>query len=314
MKVIRNLLRAIMPYGLIALRRKLKKDVGVTNEMSPTLEPPPPNCVPENLINEYTLNGKMSILYHYFDDRKFGEKRVHNTKDTYDKVFRELQEGTFSWYGKDWKYVLQAFDAYPIKGKNVLIWGLASCNCDAMAIYKGAKKVYVVDYNKPICDNEKIEVMNHEELRQKMPLVDFEISYSSFEHDGLGRYGDPLSPNGDFRAMEEAGKFLTDNGILILGVPLGKDCIVWNAHRIYGKYRLPLLLKGWQLEDAFFDNILCQDRGGVFNKKLGIYTQIPLVLKKINTDFPDDEFLLRKNENQIVCEINKMIYEAKKGF
>ena len=33
---------------------------------------------------------------------------------------------------------------------------------------------------------------------------------------------------------------------------MGVDCVVWNAHRIYGRHRLPLLLRGWRLL-GFFD-------------------------------------------------------------
>lgn len=32
--------------------------------------------------------------------------------------------------------------------------------------------------------------------------VDFAVSFSSIEHNGLGRYGDALDPNGDLRDVE----------------------------------------------------------------------------------------------------------------
>ena len=32
--------------------------------------------------------------------------------------------------------------------------------------------------------------------------MDFAFSFSSIEHNGLGRYGDALDPNGDLRDME----------------------------------------------------------------------------------------------------------------
>lgn len=41
-----------------------------------------------------------------------------------------------------------------------------------------------------------------------MPLVDFAISYSSWEHDGLGRYGDPVDPWGDVKAMQRASCYV----------------------------------------------------------------------------------------------------------
>jgi len=36
-----------------------------------------------------------------------------------------------------------------------------------------------------------------------------------------------------------------------LAVPVGKDCLYWNAHRVYGHLRLPLLLNGWNTIDTF---------------------------------------------------------------
>lgn len=76
------------------------------------------------------------------------------------------------------------------------------------------------------------------------------MSISNFEHDGLGRYGDPIDPNGDMRAMSEMQALVKPNGFLILGVPVARDAVVWNAHRLYGRVRLPLLLRGWSI-DAF---------------------------------------------------------------
>ena len=52
-------------------------------------------------------------------------------------------------------------------------------------------------------------------------------------------------------AMEQAACLLKpDTGIMFLTVPIGPDAIVFNAHRIYGNIRLPLLLNGWTIIDV----------------------------------------------------------------
>lgn len=53
------------------------------------------------------------------------------------------------------------------------------------------------------------------------------------EHVGLGRYGDPVDPNGDMVAAKELGRIVKIGGSLLFVVPVGKPKIQWNAHRIY---------------------------------------------------------------------------------
>lgn len=72
------------------------------------------------------------------------------------------------------------------------------------------------------------------------------LSLSSFDHDGLGRYGDRLHPMGDLLAMRSAWRSLRTGGLLLLTVPIGPDVIVWNLLRRYGSVRLPMLLRGWE--------------------------------------------------------------------
>ena len=79
---------------------------------------------------------------------------------------------------------------------------------------------------------------------------DAAISFSSIEHAGLGRYGDALSPYGDFDAVKQVHCMLKPGGLFLLGLPTshdGSSYIEFNAHRIYGKKRLDLLLKDWTL-------------------------------------------------------------------
>jgi SAM-dependent methyltransferase len=53
------------------------------------------------------------------------------------------------------------------------------------------------------------------------------------EHVGLGRYGDPLDPDGDLRAMRELERVLAPGGSLLFVVPVGRPRVCFNAHRIY---------------------------------------------------------------------------------
>lgn len=268
---------------------RIEKIEGVVIHHAP-LDFPPPNTIPETKYNEFTLNGKISTQSIYYDASS-GCLAPTNTAQDYKRAFEQLEEGTFKYveYGDEVYELYDAFDKYDLKDKTVLVWGLAGLNCEAIALWKGASKVYVVDYNKPTCEHEKIVVLSHEELEKSGIKTDFAISFSSFEHDGLGQYGDPINPTGDFNAMQKAKKYLKDKGILFLGVPMGKDCLVWNAHRIYGEIRLPLLLKGWACIDVFnFYGDVSADFP--FDMPLGAVPQPLLVLENISTDFPEDEW------------------------
>ena len=72
------------------------------------------------------------------------------------------------------------------------------------------------------------------------------LSISSFEHDGLGRYGDPLNPNGDLEAMQKMKTLLKPSGLMFLAVPVGIETVWFNVHRIYGEHRFYALIKGWK--------------------------------------------------------------------
>ncbi len=53
------------------------------------------------------------------------------------------------------------------------------------------------------------------------------------EHIGLGRYGDPLDPNGTKKACKELARILAPNGNLYFSLPIGRERLQFNAHRIH---------------------------------------------------------------------------------
>ena len=55
----------------------------------------------------------------------------------------------------------------------------------------------------------------------------------SLEHFGLGRYGDPIDPEACFKCFVNIQKKLKKGGRLYLSVPIGKERIEFNAHRVF---------------------------------------------------------------------------------
>lgn len=70
-----------------------------------------------------------------------------------------------------------------------------------------------------------------------LPFPDGSISSLScmhvLEHIGLGRYGDPIDPEGDLKAIRELVRVLAPGGDLLVVTPVGRKRIQFNAHRIY---------------------------------------------------------------------------------
>ena len=53
------------------------------------------------------------------------------------------------------------------------------------------------------------------------------------EHFGLGRYGDPIAPNGYFKLMKSLQRVLRPGGRLYFSVPVGRERVEFNAHRVF---------------------------------------------------------------------------------
>lgn len=53
------------------------------------------------------------------------------------------------------------------------------------------------------------------------------------EHIGLGRYGDPIDPEGSRKAMAELERVVAQEGRLFLSVPVGRERVCFNAHRVF---------------------------------------------------------------------------------
>lgn len=53
------------------------------------------------------------------------------------------------------------------------------------------------------------------------------------EHVGLGRYGDPVDPEGSRKALAELQRVVAPGGWLYLSVPVGRERVCFNAHRVF---------------------------------------------------------------------------------
>lgn len=133
----------------------------------------------------------------------------------------------------------------------MLVGGSITPWIEAVALHHGVGQVVTVDYNEPVCDacHERLTTISMDKLMRFSTPAEYShiISYSSIEHDGLGRYGDPFDPWGDMHAMKEFWTLLKEDGFLLLAVPTwSPDQLTQLLARNYGPIRLPWLIQGWE--------------------------------------------------------------------
>ncbi len=123
--------------------------------------------------------------------------------------------------------------------------------------HEHASKVYTLEYTRKEYEQKDLlewlhvqDYLSYLIQNDKIEEFDNAASFSSIEHSGLGRYGDPLDPNGDIKAVQQIHCMIKPGGLFFLGLPASKDhssFIEFNAHRVYGYNRLERLLVGWDL-------------------------------------------------------------------
>jgi hypothetical protein len=75
----------------------------------------------------------------------------------------------------------------------------------------------------------------------------------TIEHIGLGRYGDPINPEGDVLAAHELARVLAPGGQMLIVVPIGKRAVIeFNAHRIYTYTSVKDLFPNLELKEFSF--------------------------------------------------------------
>ena len=200
------------------------------------------------ITKEFTLNGRMEYI-DYYDDSFIPTTRTY-TREEIDGLIKQVIKREPVSYGITDINLYYALDKYDITGKSVAIMGSVKPSYEAICLaYDGIPTT--IEYNKIICEDDRVKVMTVEEYNKNPIKFDAAFSISSFEHDGLGRYGDKLNPNGDIEAMAKMKQILKPDGILFLAIPVGKDLLAFNAHRIYGEHRLPMMLDDWEVLDSF---------------------------------------------------------------
>lgn len=91
------------------------------------------------------------------------------------------------------------------------------------------------------------------ELPFKKRTVELLSSMSVIEHVGLGRYGDNLDTQGSVNAFKEVSRVIKPGGHFLFSIPVSHTPgLSFNAHRIFSKQQILILLPDFVLQDEVF--------------------------------------------------------------
>lgn len=131
----------------------------------------------------------------------------------------------------------EIFTKYSIFSKRVLVVGSVTPWIESILLSRGARHVFTVDYNVPICNHPHISVLRFDQIGSR--LFDIIITFSSLEHSGLGRYGDLLDPRGDIAFVERISQHASTGALFFIAVPSStRSQLHWNSNRIYNRMDL----------------------------------------------------------------------------
>lgn len=98
------------------------------------------------------------------------------------------------------------------------------------------RDVIVIDVRKLESKVKGLTFLQHD-MMSELPVhllgFDSVSSLHAIEHFGLGRYGDPVDPNGWSKGFINLSKMLKNGGYLYFSVPVGEQRVEFNAHRIF---------------------------------------------------------------------------------
>lgn len=218
-----------------------------------------PAKIPDELMKFYTLDGAIPINY-----RRLWNN-VYLGGDAYSNVWTEEEinanmklaandslRGSYDIVATS-KLKNRLKSDLNLKGKSILVIGSERPWVESICLLLGAANVTTLEYGQIISKHPQITTFTPDEFREKykektLDLFDGVVTYSSIEHSGLGRYGDALNPWGDILAAARAWCVTKPGGFFVLDLPGGRtDAIKFNANRIYGPLRWPLVTTNWKL-------------------------------------------------------------------
>lgn len=155
---------------------------------------------------EFTLDGQVEVVSALYVDRVssnpvWTKQVIARNIAAADR--RDPKTGPCTYFEACNSAFYEALEAHPVQGQNVLVVGSLDPWVEAICLSFKANSTTTVDFNPPKADDPRMRVWSIAELDSSEEVFDAILSYSSLEHDGLGRYGDPINPFGDLQRLHK---------------------------------------------------------------------------------------------------------------
>ena len=189
----------------------LSHNAWLKEEMSRTLNPI--RAIPTELLSNFTLNSLVPINYQIgFQFLNYSGSGL-NWSTHYVNMYRNQvrQRQPFGTYNTLALYpVLDAYREIAVTRRSCAVIGSEFPWIEAALLEFEAATVTTIEYNQITTDVPNLLTITPHlfaatqktgSANGKLQLFDSVWSYSSLEHDGLGRYTDPINPYGDLQTM-----------------------------------------------------------------------------------------------------------------
>ena len=125
-----------------------------------------------------------------------------------------------------------------------------------LSVLSATTEILHIDYRPPVAElpGLRCEAGDILDLKAADASIDSLSSLHVIEHIGLGRYGDPIDPEGSRKAAAQLVRVLARGGRLYISTPVGRERVCFNAHRVFAPETVlsmfsPLRLEGFGLVD-----------------------------------------------------------------
>uniref|UniRef100_A0A8R1E446 Uncharacterized protein n=1 Tax=Caenorhabditis japonica TaxID=281687 RepID=A0A8R1E446_CAEJA len=208
----------------------------------------PKAFLPDDVTMEFVLNKYSGVSYKYTDDRK----KLNLTYKSWQNI-----ADIVTWHARDVLRLVEdssaismhyAMNHYLPHGARGIVLADEHPIVEVQAIQNGA--AHILSIGRAARETDDISSISLVEFAQNHHrygrAFDFIATNGAMETIGLGRFGEPLDSIGDIRMMILLGCVMKKGALMFLGLPVGKDALIFNQKRIYGHVRLPMLIAGFE--------------------------------------------------------------------